>query len=87
MSSIFSLQFMRKRTALSFSFLTHFVVRKFFSVFSLFVLCFPFKKTMLNVKLEVLHITCKYTGPQECKNNILCKGRKKVWQQKLLSLK
>lgn len=42
---------------------------------------------MLTVKLETLHFTCKYTGSQECKNNILCKGKKKVWKQKLITLK
>lgn len=42
---------------------------------------------MLTVKLEVLHFTYKYTGSQECKNNILCKDEKKVWKQKLMILK
>lgn len=38
---------------------------------------FPFQKMMFNVKLEMLHIAFKYTGLQECKNNIPCKDRKK----------
>lgn len=41
---------------------------------------------MLNANLELLFITCKYSGPEECKNNILCKGRKKICRQRLGSL-
>lgn len=72
-----------RRMALSFSFLIHLVLKE---VFLNFILCFPFNKPMLNANLEMF-ITCKYTVPQECKNNILCKGRKKTCRQKLVSLK
>lgn len=75
-----------RRMALSFSFLIHFDL-KFFSILSPFILCFPFNKPMLNANLEMLFITCKYTGPQECKINILCKGRKKICRLRLVSLK
>lgn len=63
-----------RRMALSFSFLIHIFLKEDFLNF---ILCFPFNKPMLNANLKMLFITCKYTGPQQCKNNILCKGRKK----------
>lgn len=62
---------------LSFSFLIHLILKEVFLSFVPICFMFPFQQTNAWCYLEMLFISYKYRGPQEYKNNMLCKGRKK----------